>query len=239
MSSLKRRRIGAPSSFILAPSVSRKKRRRTTRSGTTRTVGNFGRFNRGGELKYHDVTQSENNIPSVGAVYTTLNTIAQGAGENERIGRKCTIHSIHWRYNIKLPESTGGSTPANSDTVRVILFCDKQANGTGAVTSDILASNNYHAFRKLANTKRFVILYDKQHTTNITALSVNTAGTAYSNTEVIREFVVNKKVNIPLEFDNTTGVLTGVMSNNLGLLTISKSGNINMNSRFRLRFSDN
>jgi len=238
MSSLKRRRIGAPSAFVLAPTISRKKRR-TFRTGRTRVAGNFGRYNRGGELKYFDVTHAENNIPTQGAIYNTIIGISQGVGENERVGRKCTIRSIHWRYNVKVSESTAEGTPKNGDTVRVIMFLDKQTNGTAALVSDILSSSNYHSFRNLSNSGRFNILYDKQHCLNVDGLAVNTAGTAYSNTEVIREFVVNKKVNIPVEFSNTTGVLTGIKSNNIGILTISKNGDINMNARYRLRFSDN
>lgn len=238
MSSLKRKRLGAPSRYILGPQVPRTKKRKTFRSGRTRTAGYYGRFRQGGELKFHDITYSQVNVSSTGHVKDSINEIGQGVTESTRIGRKCNITSIHWRYSLKLSEGAGAATPRDGDIIRIILFVDKQANGATAAVTDILETANYQSFRNLANSGRFMILKDCQHVVNVLTLGQNTSSTVFANSEVLKEFIYNKKCNIPLEFDNTTGALTELRSNNIGVLLISKNNDINLNSKFRLRFSD-
>lgn len=200
-----------------------------------------GRFARGGELKFHDVDLDTATVASAGAVTATINIIPQGVAEDERVGRKCTIKSIQWKYQVLLKEANGGATPANSDTVRIILFQDKQANGATALVATvagILESADYQSFFNLANEGRFNILLDRRHTMNYHTLTATQDVDTFDSCETFTDGTFYKSCNIPLEFDAAAGVITEIRSNNLGVLLISKGAFCSFNSKFRLRFSD-
>ncbi len=189
-----------------------------------------------GELKFHDVDVDDAVIASNGVIHNggTINIIPQGVTEKTRVGRKCTIRSIMWRYNLEL---VSGATVGSAETVRCILYLDKQCNGATATITGILESNDFQSFNNLSNSGRFRMLYDKVHVLNPAASAGD--GTANDTASIQLNDAFYHKCNIPIEFDSTTGVLTEVRSNNLGILTVSESGNIaKLNSKIRLRFSD-
>ncbi len=208
--------------------------------GFTRTSGNFGRYGpqvSNPELKYHDIDVDDAVIAATGTIQNTgsVNLIAQGTSEVQRIGRKCVIRSIGWRYNITLPSAT--SAAKTSETVRVIMYLDKQANGATAAVTDIIKTDNYQSFNNLSNKSRFRTLHDKTYDLIIPTMA-DLAGPS-TNTG---EFTVNasfyKKCNIPLEFSSTAGAITEIRSNNLGVLLLSAGGHAVFDSKMRLRFSD-
>lgn len=166
-----------------------------------------------------------------------MNKIPQGVTESERIGRKCTLRSIAWRFNISLAEQDAIATPAAGDVVRVLLYLDKQANGATSVITDIWEVADWQTFNNLANSGRFKTIMDRTYTINYKTLaSDNAAVVSSANCTVEDSFY--KKINIPLEFSASTGAITEIRSNNLGVLLISKEGNTSFESKFRLRFSD-
>lgn len=210
--------------------------------GFTRVSGFYGRYpvtarSGAGELKFHDVDMDDAVVAATGTVVPTVNIIPQGVTEITRVGRKCTIKNILWRYTYSLPEIDAQGTPASGDVLRVIMFLDKQCNGATATTTGILESANLRSFNNLANSGRFKILYDKKHTINYSNLASDGAGVVSSGS-VVRYNEFYKKCNIPIEFDSTTGALTEIRSNNIGTLLLSNSGNAGFVSKIRLRFSD-
>ncbi len=218
-----------------------KKYKRTSRAfkpGVDRTGGFYGRYSgRSGELKFHDVDLDDSIIAAGGTVTPTINIIIQGITESTRIGRKCTIKSINWKYHMDLPEQDAQMTPEASDTVRVILFLDKQANGATAVVLDILETADFQSFRNLANSGRFNVFMDKTFSINYMTLASDGAAVVSSNS-VVRDYSYYKACNIPIEYSGTTGAIGEIRSNNLGVLLLSKSGKAGFQSKFRLRFSD-
>ena len=193
-----------------------------------------------GELKFLDVA-TDDAVVAAGATIQnagTQNLIVQGITENQRIGRKCTIRSIHWKYRVDLPEVGPVASPNTIDEVRVILYWDKQANKLTAAGTDVLETATPRSFRNLANAGRFVILLDKLHTLNWTTLASDAAG-AYRQAEVVREFSFNKQCNIPIEFSGADGTMDEITSNNIGVLLIGTNGAAGFLSTMRLRFSDN
>ncbi len=205
--------------------------------GYTRRAGFYGRYNLGvGELKFHDVDLDDAVISSNGAITASINLIAQGVTESQRIGRKCVIRNIGWKFRIKEPETNGGSSAPPSDTVRVILYLDKQANGAAATVGGILESTDFQSFNNLANSSRFHVMMDRQYTLN----HQGGIGTAADQdwAEVVIDDSFYKRCNIPLEFDSTTGAITEIRSNNVGVLLITEGGTAGFESKFRLRFSD-
>ncbi len=197
-------------------------------AGYTRRAGYYG----GIENKFFDLDIDDATIAGGGTIAEdSCNAIAQGTGECNRDGRKCTINAINWRYKISVGSTT---TLACSDVVRVILYLDKQANGAAATTTDILESDDYQSFNNLANRKRFKILMDRTHDVNAPGAAGN--GTANDSVPYNITSSLYKKCNIPLEYSSTTGAITELRSNNIGVLLLSKNGAYGFESKMRLRF---
>lgn len=211
----------------------RRPRGRARRRGPTRGREAFG------ELKFHDLDIDDAVVATGGTIAEdSCITIAQGTTESERIGRKLIVKSIGWRFEVRLPQTSDEND--TSETVRVILFLDKQTNGATATVAGILETADYQSFNNLANKSRFRTLMDRTYDLNAHAGS----GRGSTDTKQFGEFIIHdaffRKVNIPIEYDNsfTTGVITSVRTNNIGVLTISKSGLAVFNSKMRIRFSD-
>ncbi len=194
-----------------------------------------------GELKFHDVAIDDAVVASGGNIQNggTINIIPQGVTEIQRIGRKCTVKSVHWKYRVDIPEVQDAATPNTSDEVRVIMYWDKQANGATAAATDILETATIRSFRNLANSGRFTILMDRLHVLNFTTLaSHGFAADTFDQGEVVREYSFNKKCEIPIEFSAAAGTIDEIRSNNLGVLLVGLNGTAGFLSSFRLRFSD-
>ncbi len=189
-----------------------------------------------GEMKFHDLAVTDGTIAQNGVIQTTgtINIIPQGVTEVQRVGRKCTVTKIQWRWNVV---NAGGAAVGTSETVRLIVYLDKQCNGATAAVTDILETDDYQSFRNLSNTGRFVILYDYTVTLNPQASAGN--GTANDTATVAENGTFYKDCNIPIEFSSTTGALTEIRSNNLAVMTVAKEGNLaTLDSEIRLRFGD-
>ncbi|MFQ0997900.1 hypothetical protein [Gilliamella sp. CG33] len=188
------------------------------------------------EYKFHDVDLDDAVIVAAGAITNSINLIAQGVTESTRVGRKCCIRSINWRYNFFLTEIVAQATPAPADILRIILYLDKQANGATATVTNILKTADFQSFNNLANKGRFRILMDRTHVLNYAAAIGVTASSDWPEVEYAGSFY--KRCSIPIEFDSTAGAITEIRSNNLGVLLITRAGVAGLNSKFRLRFSD-
>lgn len=124
---------------------------------------------------------------------------------------------------------------------RIIVYLDKQANGATATVGGILsgATPTVNSFRSLSNTSRFRILYDKTKSITATCAAADSTTTNESG-EVARPQQFNVRCNVPIEYDNTatTGVLTTIRSNNLGVLAIADQANMTFGYTIRVRYSD-
>lgn len=211
------------------------RRKRRPRIIPTTRLGYYSKFTNGGELKFHDLDIDDATIAANGTIaQASCNIIAQGVTEVQRVGRKCTIRSINWRFNIRLPEGVASSTTA--DTVRVMVYHDKQTNGAAATVTQILEADNYQSFNNLSNKSRFRTLMDRTYDLN-TDLSGD--GTTVDSPRFNINDSFYKKCNIPIEFDATTGAITEQRSNNIGVLLLSKNGLCAFDSKMRVRYSDN
>lgn len=139
---------------------------------------------------------------------------------------------------MKVSEIDAQATPASGDTVRVIMFLDKQANGATAAVTDILETASFLSFNNLANSGRFQTLLDKTVTLNYMTLASDGAGLV-SSANKFTDFSFHKRCNIPIEFSATTGAITEIRSNNIGVLLISRAASSALFSNIRIRFSDN
>lgn len=238
--------------------------KRRYRPGYNRTSGFYNRnkrrrsgfgYGRGIESKFFDFELSDSNLIAGGQFVTktpavphpnsnTLNDIAQGTGESQRIGRKCTLTKIHCRLIFEFLQVSGVTLLDARDcheTVRVMLIWDTQCNGSGGSTTDVLDTNEYDSYRNLANVKRFRILMDKLVTFN-TSIAVSGDGITTLTERYDRDYQVrfSKKLWIPIEFAGTTGGLTEIATNNLQLLIWTKHGDRMglADSKCRIRYID-
>ncbi len=211
------------------------KRPRRTRSVPAGIA--MGRYAGRSELKFHDVDLTDAVVAAGTNVTASVNLIAQGITESTRIGRKCTLKSIGWRYRLLLPEVDAAATPLSGDNVRVIMYLDKQANGATAAGTDLLESADVHSFLNLANSGRFVVLLDKLYPMNYSTLASDGAGVV-SQTRMSWEKTFFKTCNIPIEFSGVAGIITEIRSNNIGVILVGNTGEASFSSKIRLRFSD-
>ncbi len=208
--------------------------RRVYRPGYDRTGGYYGRVGHG-ELKFHDVDLDDAAISTGGDIVASVALIPQGTTEVQRNGRRCTIKAINWRYDLNLATQDAVATPPVTDTVRVIMYLDRQCNGAAPAVTQILESADFQSFNNLAEKNRFRTLMDRTVNMNFDNLASDGAGVVSATSKQV-SFQFYKKVNIPMEFDSTTGAITEIRSNNIGVLMISKNNVTVMAGKIRLRF---
>lgn len=206
--------------------------------GYASTRGYYGRFApMGTELKFRDTTASASSVSSTGIIHhPSLNLIIQSAGEEARVGRKCTLTSIHLKYVVTLPNTTGANN--TDDGLRLIVYLDKQCNGASAAVTDILEDATYLSYNNLANKNRFQILMDRYHDVSATAGGIG-ATTADSSGEKAVTYQWHMRCRIPIEFSGATTAISEVRSNNVGVLAITDGGRMDLSSSARVRFADN
>lgn len=248
----------------------RKRKRTYYKKGFDRNVGFYGRnikrrkmntngarYKAGVERKFYDLLTIDGSLDANSNVIpitaagpvgdtTSINDIPQGTGESQRIGRKCTITRISAKLSFEWDDTGGTSADLTaaercSETIRILLYWDKQCNGTAAPPTSLLDVDVYNSFPNLANTNRYRFLYDKTFAWNTTAIGAGN-GTANDSIRVVHDYQVNLAINtfIPIEFSSTAGALTEIKSNNIGILIYAKAGGrmLLRPSRIRIRFMD-
>lgn len=210
------------------------------RPGYSRSTGIYGRFSGSGtEWKFHDVSIDNGSVPLTGSIQNggTNIVIPQNANENGRIGRKITIKHIQWKGTTIMGLQEAVANPPSGGVLRCILYLDMQTNGTTASVTEILQTTDIRSHRSLANQGRFKILWDKKWNMNYQNMSQEAAN-LFSAGPQIRWWEYTKNVNIPVEYDNVSGALGTIRSNNLAVLLIATSTGLQFFSNFRVRYTD-
>lgn len=187
-----------------------------------------------GELKTHEVTLANGTATAVGGtIHGSLNLIDNGTTTITRVGKQAQITKINMNWVISLPST---STIANSsDTVRLIVYMDKQANGAEATVADILEAAEIRSFNNKANVNRFAILKNKKYNLDAkSSISTATAGVDYLKSINIKF----GKHPCKIEYKGTGGGIADVTSCNIGVLVLSLKGAITIGYKARVRFKD-
>nr|AUH21332.1 hypothetical protein [uncultured bacterium]AUH21338.1 hypothetical protein [uncultured bacterium]AUH21344.1 hypothetical protein [uncultured bacterium]AUH21350.1 hypothetical protein [uncultured bacterium] len=207
--------------------------------GFTRNVGNYGRYPKSKELKYHDTDVTIPGIAVAGSIIDTLNGVEQNTTEKTRVGRKIFIKRVQLRGEVSLPGLlAAGQTSTHGARVRVIMYLDKQANGAAATPGVILQTTDINSWRDMEHVDRFRILYDKVHTLNRPTVTEEPAGTFQSPT-VVKNFSMGKNCNIEILYSSPSGDVGNVQSNNIGMLFLSTETLITeFTGTARIRYTD-
>lgn len=229
-------------------SASRKKFRRSTAKGRPMRFGAAANARSGGfngiELKFIDyrvtspgfalaatVTTAEHDPTGIGSI----SAIAQGDGEENRDGRKCTLTAVNVKGFVTLQALNNDLIAQNPVTCRVALVWDTQTNGVQLNSEDVFTQGLApYGYRNLQYTKRFKVLADRTFT-------MNYGGGAGSGTNDWvgdrQEFSFNKKINIPVLHSGTTAVVASCTDNSLHIIAWASDGaKINLNYNSRIRF---
>ncbi len=202
--------------------------------GVYRRVGNYGRYGQGQEKKFFDTIKANTTVSAAGTLFSpSLNLIPQGTTEKERIGRLATVKNLYIKGEVRMPAQTASS--ATHDRVRIIVYVDKQTNGTGAAVLDLLETASINSFRNLTNITRFDFVQDRVINLNCVGGAGN--GTADSWGEFGVNYRFSKRCNMPVEFDSTAGAITEIRSNNIGVMAISANGSATLLYTARVRFT--
>jgi len=149
-----------------------------------------------------------------------------GAGLNQRVGRKITIHKVKIHGTIIVPTQAAQAAADNSSKVRVILVLDQQTNAgqmTGAqlLRDGTAANTTIQSFQNPDNFGRFRVLKDKM----LQVGNINLANTGavdlfvQSGMRVNFKFAVNFKKPIVVHFNNTNGgTVADIVDNSLHMV---------------------
>ncbi len=191
----------------------------------------------GKELKFMDVATAANVIAGGGEIHLdSMCEVDQGTGEEQRIGRKIIIRSIGIHLNVQLPATT--SSAASTDSLRFIVYQDKQANGAIATVAGILEDSNIFAFNNLSNKNRFRILCDKIWNVNAAAAGGNATNNLQTGEFVLHKTWFKSALNIPVEYSGTGNAIADITSNNIGILALSENSAVTLETNTRIRFTD-
>lgn len=234
------RYAGARPAYVIRPRLPANRRIMTTRGGyrliqpgTVRTVGAYRRANpknKGVEKKWLDLA-TNSTADLTGGIFGSFTGIAQNTTDNGRIGNKICIKNLNGKVIVYQDDMT--TTSYGQGIMRVIIFIDKQANGAVPLVTDILETANWLSFRNMDQVDRFVILKDK-----VCPASLITSNTTHTSTGA-KFFKFQKKFfNLDIHYSSTTGAITEVRSNNLGVLFITNNTNVNLEGSWRAKFTD-
>lgn len=200
--------------------------------------------NREKELKWRDRTFDGSPVASTGQILGSVNLIPQGADQTERIGRRITITALEWKYRMSYQAQDDLAFTGKGDTMRLILFQDKQCNGTEVVLSDVVDSDEgvgelMNQFYRIPNEQRFNILMDETHDLHQHTMTTDNLSN-YSFAELTISKCFKKKLNLIIEYDDSfdDGRIETITSNNIGIIAFTKYDAAFIRSTIRIRFID-
>lgn len=213
--------------------------------GVTRTGGVYARLSNPGEKKWIDIFKADQACSTGQGVdetvyMTSLNEIPIGNNANQRVGAKVNLTNINVNLWFNLPGGT--TTLQGSALIRVILFRDKQCNGTAAKVSDILsltANSEYvMSHRNMYNLERFEILKDKQFILNAAA------GAGSTTVDLERLIKLKWTGTCPIHFNTASsndGSLQTIRSDNFGILIVKgpAATAVRVMAQVRTKYIDN
>jgi len=185
------------------------------------------------ELKHFDTTLSwtmdaTGEVPATGQICL----VDAGDSKSQRTGRRIHVHSIQIRARLSFDPSTG---TVGSTTADMYLILDKQCQGTAAAVGDVFTGGNLSvALTNPDNHDRFEILKRWNFVMH------SNAGVSGAYAGVVDQIDYLTLCNIPIIYNNTTGALTEITSNNIFLIAGSTGTDdlITVSGRARLRFTD-
>lgn len=238
------------SMMLVDAGSSSKKRKRGSASGPSsgipvRVVGpkmRGGQFSSGGrgarnygarsvvEPGFVDLAKATYAYDTTGSI-TLLNTVAQGAGTSQRVGKKIQLKSLQFHGT-----SVNGSTATDNDVSFLIVY-DKRPVGTLPAITDVLNTVSSHSFNNDGNSDRFMIL--KRVDKALVGSAANQYTSKFAESE---DFFLNLR-GLPQVFKAAgTGAIGDISEGCLYLITVGSGGAgttaASITGGFRTRYID-
>lgn len=181
------------------------------------------------------------------SVRQSLFTVAQGAGESQRIGRRITVTKISFRWHVSqdnILSQSIGLLELEPQTCIIALVLDTQANGANALASDIYQNPARDTtFNDLPNSKRFRTLFRRELAIPSGSISAEwrpaTAKTHYTlkggRTPV---YTWSTSCKLPVLYSGNTATVADIVTNNLLFVTSFSSDIGGMAGNVRIRYVD-
>lgn len=175
------------------------------------------------------------------AGFRHFNAIAQGDGNSNRDGEKCSVDSIQWRCRYFINGGTSASSPNNS-VIRFVMFVDKSPNGAYPNAEEPFIEiptdeDDVTSFLSLAQVpQRFMILKDKTFTVPHPQFVYN--GTNYTWAGRTGVFKLSYKFKTPLmcNWVDTGGAIANLVSNAIYLVACTNDLGFQLVTASRVRF---
>ncbi len=93
----------------------------------------------------------------------SISGIALGTADDQRIGRRISIISIHLKYRMHVNAAESDPAPLPDLLGRMALVWDKQTNKAQLTATDVFTVGppDFQGFRDLDHTSRYTVLLDK------------------------------------------------------------------------------
>ncbi len=184
------------------------------------------------ELKYVDKVFTALPIAQTGSNQGNVQLIVQNDTASGRNGRRVQAKKWYLRMQLDLPTT---AIPTNqSDVVRLMMVQFKTTDGATIGGGDLLKQNTHLGFNNLENKGSFRTLVDKMYDLNPGLVTESIGGSpTYWVTD---EFYLD--LDIPLEWNNTTGAISEMLVNSLQIVMWSATGNAVFNGHSRVRYLD-
>jgi len=203
------------------------------------------------ETKYFDAYRTSNAIDTADTDWTnaendpaTLNCLfapVQGDDFNNRQARQVSVFKIMIRGAITAPAEANQGAANDFSRCRVVIYMDKQSNGTQSQGEDVLAAgastgDALDMFQNPANFGRFKVLKDKLF--NISDTNMTYDGTNVEVNGTVRSFKWIFKFRKPIivHYNATNGgTIADVVDNSFHLIVKQQGGSVTPSIRYRVR----
>lgn len=186
------------------------------------------------EMKFNDL---EITSPAAVGLFsavtsaTPINLIAQGTDYNQRIGRIINLQSLEFSYDIRCDYAANAYT-----TTKIVLFYDKQTNGSSPVYSDVYYNTSIHSRKNVNNEDRFQILHEE-----VIGQQMGESGSLPQSTwnAIVRRKGYIRLNGMKTMFSGTTAITANLDSGGLFLVAVNdNNAHSFIQGVFRVRYYD-
>jgi len=144
------------------------------------------------------------------AVLGAMVGVIQGTNRNERVGNRIRLHRIDFLINI-VPIS--GPTMFDGSICRVVVYHNKEPQGSLVTSAQTFASDIYNAPRNEQYRNRISILKDFTH--SMVATGTNAGAVLSTGPQFLGKFSIYPKQVV--EYSGSTGTIATIMKHDYGV----------------------
>ncbi len=184
------------------------------------------------EIKFLDTTISFTSVISVLQI-APVSLMAQGDTDSTRDGDEVLLKNLYWKGILSNDVSAGSSTPT---LTRILIVQDNQQDSDSVVftVTDLLQTEAIDSYYKAdGNHKRFKVLYDKVHSTNVFKSETDLTKSGMDRKWITKSHKLNRK----LYFNGTAATQASQGRGKLYFCAISDHSGLGSDMEFQARLT--